>query len=86
MSEREGEQRTHRGMDAEELRQHGEVEDQHLRVGDVGQEALSPAGPCGGPARLATRVGLEDTLTLPDGSAAGGNAALVEAAYGLDTL
>lgn len=34
---------------------------------------------------LATRVGLEDTLTLPDGSAADGNAALVEAVYGLET-
>lgn len=32
---------------------------------------------------LATRIGLEDTLTLPDGSPAADNAALVEAAYGL---
>lgn len=31
---------------------------------------------------LATRIGLEDTLLLPDGSIAPGNAALVRAAVG----
>ena len=41
--------------------------------------ALNDAGRRG----LATRIGLEDTLTMPDGSSAADNAALVRAAQEL---
>jgi uncharacterized protein (DUF849 family) len=39
-----------------------------------------------GALRLQTRIGLEDTLTLPDGSPAPDNAALVDAAWGVLNL
>ena len=42
VGEGQAEQDGERGMWAEKLRQHAEIEDQHLRVRDVGQKALSP--------------------------------------------
>lgn len=42
-----------------------------------------PALRCAGAWGLATRIGLEDVLTLPDGSSAPDNAALVRAAWAL---